>query len=93
MTYGPSWPGPACLSRPPPQLVSTPKQADPSAGWSSPPSADDSSSYIKLHYLINTYFLTLIMTEACAKFREYNDEDHTQPFLIEKVMLRLLREK
>lgn len=33
------------------------------------------------------------MTEACAKFREYNDEDHTQPFLIEKVILTLLREK
>lgn len=77
----------------PPQLVSTPKQADPSAGWSSPPSADDSSSYIKVHYLMNTYCLTLIMTEACAKFREYNDEDHTQPLLIEKVILTLLREK
>ena len=94
MTYGPMWSDPMwsvswALS---PASVHL-EQVDPSAGSSIPPLDDKSSSSIKVHYLIDTYSLKFMMTEACAKFKEYNDEDHAQHFLIEKVILRLLKEK
>lgn len=41
---------------------------------------DSPSSYIKAHYSISEYFLTLNRSKICAKFKECDDE-HTQSFL------------